>query len=70
MRYKQHIQGIKNNKETTGFSRHALNTGHQYVKIKETMTILKTTEKGPYMNSLENYYVQKATSQNLQLNDM
>jgi ABC-type transport system substrate-binding protein len=28
------------------------------------------TKNAPYMNSLENYYIQKAISQNLQLNNM
>jgi hypothetical protein len=56
-RYKQHTQDIRKNKENTGFSRHTLNTGHQYGKIDEVMTILKTAKEASYMNSLEKYCI-------------
>jgi hypothetical protein len=46
-----------------------LNTGHQFGKTDKIMTIFKTALKGLYMKSLENYYIQKITNQNLQLNN-
>jgi hypothetical protein len=45
-RYKEHIQDIKNNRSTTGFSHHILDTGHAYDKTENTMKILKFQEKG------------------------
>jgi hypothetical protein len=38
--------------------------------MEETMTILRTAKKGRYMNSLENYYIQKIPEQNLHFNNM
>jgi hypothetical protein len=59
MRYKDHVQDIKNSRGTTGFPRHILNTGHEYGKIEDTMRILDTIGKGPYMKRLENFCIQK-----------
>jgi hypothetical protein len=61
-KYTEHIQDIRNNRRNTGFSRHILNTDHRYGSIEDTMTILKIAKKGQYMNSLENYYIQKITN--------
>jgi hypothetical protein len=45
IRYKEHVQDIKNNKSRTGFSHHILNTGHAYDSIENTMEILNFQEK-------------------------
>jgi hypothetical protein len=57
MRYTEYIQDIKNNKGKNGFSCDILNTGHNYIKVEDTMRILKQKRKAKHMNSLENYYI-------------
>jgi hypothetical protein len=58
-RYKEHIQDIRNNKSKTGFSHHILNTGHAYDNIENTLKILNTQGKGPYLNTLEKFHICK-----------
>jgi hypothetical protein len=53
------IQDMWNNRGNTGFSQHILDTGHSYGSMENTMTVLKTGNKGQYMNSLEKYHIQK-----------
>jgi hypothetical protein len=48
IRYKEHIQDIKNNRIRTGFSHHILVTGHAYDKTENTMKIFKFQDKGVY----------------------
>jgi hypothetical protein len=45
IRYKEHVQDIKNNKSRTGFSHHILNTGHAYDSMENTMENLNFQEK-------------------------
>jgi hypothetical protein len=45
IRYKEHIQDIKSNKNRTGFSHHILSTGHAYDSMANTMEILNFQEK-------------------------
>jgi hypothetical protein len=40
IRYKEHTQDIKSNKNRTGFSHHNLSTGHAYDSMVNTMEIL------------------------------
>jgi hypothetical protein len=47
-RYKEHIQAIRNNKQTSKCAQHILDTGHAYGTIEETMDIIQTTKKGMY----------------------
>lgn len=42
----EHIQDIMDNRVRTGFSKHALNTGHKYGNINDTMTVVKVTKRG------------------------
>jgi hypothetical protein len=37
IRYKEHIQAIRNNNNNSGYSNHILNTGHTYWTINDTM---------------------------------
>jgi hypothetical protein len=68
-RYKEHVQDIQNNRDTTSFSLHILITRHDYGKIGNTMMVFDTIGKGPHVNSMENFYIQKIANQNLQPND-
>jgi hypothetical protein len=56
-RYKENTHNIKNNKETTGPSKHNSSIGQERGKIEDTMKILDTINKGPQMNSLENFHI-------------
>jgi hypothetical protein len=46
IRFKEHIQGIRNNRTKAGYSQHILNTGHEYSNIENIMNILKVQKKG------------------------
>jgi hypothetical protein len=45
VRFKEHIRDI-NNKSTSGYIQHILDTGHAYGKMNEIMDIVKVQEKG------------------------
>jgi hypothetical protein len=69
IRYKEHVQDIKNNKSRTGFSNHIFNTGHAYDTVENTMEILNFQEKGNYLNTLERFHIYKAKKTGGLLND-
>jgi hypothetical protein len=68
-RYKEHIQDIRNIRRKTGFSHHILNTGNAYDNIENTLKILNTQEKGPYLNTLEKFHIYKTKKTGILLND-
>jgi hypothetical protein len=51
IRYKEHIQTIRNNSSNSRYSNNTLNTGHTYGTITDTMDI--TGKKGKHSNTLE-----------------
>jgi hypothetical protein len=59
-RFKEHIQDIWNNRNKTGYSHHIINTGHAYDNIENTLNILNTQKKGPFLNTLEKFHIYKA----------
>jgi hypothetical protein len=61
-RFKEHIQVIKGNTDTSKFAQHILNTGHAYGGMEDTMTILHNIEKVTHMNTLERQGVQMTPS--------
>jgi hypothetical protein len=40
IRYKEHIQAIRNNNSNSGYSNHILNMGHTYGTITVTMDVI------------------------------
>jgi hypothetical protein len=56
-RYKEHIQGIRNNNSNSGYSNQILNTGHTYGSITDTLNIIKTEKRGKHLNTLEKYHI-------------
>jgi hypothetical protein len=50
-RYREHIQAIKNNTETSKFVQHILETNHTYGPMEETMEILQINKKGHLLNT-------------------
>jgi hypothetical protein len=41
MRYEEHIRDIRNNRETSGYIQHILETGHAFGKKNEIMDVIK-----------------------------
>jgi hypothetical protein len=68
MRYKEHIQAIRNNNSSSGYSNHILNTGHTYGTVANTMDIIRTGRKGRHLNTQEKYYY-KMSRNKLHMND-
>jgi hypothetical protein len=64
-----HIQDIRNNRSKAGFSHHILNTRHAYNSIENTLQILNTQGKGPYLNTLEKFHIYKTNKTDILLND-
>jgi hypothetical protein len=60
IRYKEHIQAIRNNSSNSGYLSHILNTGHTYGTVTDTMD---------YMNTLEKYHIYKVSKTNIHLKD-
>jgi hypothetical protein len=69
VRYKEHIQAIRNNNGNSGYSNHILNTGHAYGTITVTMDVIRNWRKGRHLNTLEKYNIYKISKTNTQLND-
>jgi hypothetical protein len=57
MKDKEHIRSIRNNKDTTGYTHHILNTGHSYGPIDDTMEIVTILKKGKHSNTMEKYHI-------------
>jgi hypothetical protein len=68
-RYEQHIRDIRNNRETSGYVQHILETGHAFRKMNEIMEVIKIEQKGSHLNTLENFYTFKLFQQGNQLNN-
>jgi hypothetical protein len=68
-RYKEHARAIKYNKETSGYARHILNSGHSYGSIDDTMGIIKIERKGKHLDTLERFHIFCIFKQNKHLND-
>jgi hypothetical protein len=45
IRYKEHIQAIRNNNSNSGYSKHILNTGHAYGTITDTIGVIRNWEE-------------------------
>jgi hypothetical protein len=69
IRYKEHIQAIRNNTSNSGYSNQILNTGRAYGTITDTMAIIKTGRKGKHLNTLEKYHIYRISKDNLHMND-
>jgi hypothetical protein len=69
VRYKKHIQAIRNNNVNSGYSNNILNTGHTYGTINDTMDFIRNGRKGRHLNTLEKYHIYKISKTNIQLND-
>jgi hypothetical protein len=70
-RFKEHIRDIHNNKSTSGFVQHVLETGRAFGNMDGSMEIVKIQQKGSHLNMLENFYIYiyKLFQQGIQLNN-
>jgi hypothetical protein len=68
-RYKEHIRAIRYNKETSGYAKHILNSGHSYGSIEDTLDIIKIETKGKHLDTLEKFHIFCLVKQNKHLND-
>jgi hypothetical protein len=57
-RYKEHIRYIQNNDPQSAYATHIINNLHEYGDINDNMSMLKQINKGPYINTLEQFYIQ------------
>jgi hypothetical protein len=58
-RYKEHMTAMQYNQDNSKFAQHILNTTHYFGTLEETMEILRTAEKGRYLDTLDNYHIFK-----------
>jgi hypothetical protein len=68
-RYKEHIRDIRDNKSTSGYVQHILDTGHAFGNMDDSMEIVKIQQKGSHLKTLENFYIYKLFQQGIQLNN-
>jgi hypothetical protein len=54
-RYKEHIRDIRNNKCTSGYVQHILETGHAFGNMNDSIEIVKIQQKGSHLKTLENF---------------
>jgi hypothetical protein len=69
IRYKEHIQAIRNNNNKFGYSSPVLNTGHTYGTITDSMDVIRRGRKGRHLNASEKY-IYRISRSNLHLSDM
>jgi hypothetical protein len=65
IRYKEHIQALRNNNNNSDHSNHTLKTGHSYGTITDTKDIIKTERKGKHLNTLQKYYIYRIRITNI-----
>jgi hypothetical protein len=69
VRFKEHIRAIKYNRETSGYAKHILRSGHSYGNMEDTMDVIKVERKGKHLDTLERFHIFQAFKQNTHLND-
>jgi hypothetical protein len=57
VRYREHINSIRTNKQNSKFAQHILETGYNYDTIGQIMKILHTEKKGPKLNTLGRFHI-------------
>jgi hypothetical protein len=68
-RFKEHKQAAKNKSTSSNFAKHINEQAHTFGTTDNTMSVLKIQRKGPYLNTLERFYIHKEASLNNHLND-
>jgi hypothetical protein len=60
-RFKEHIRDIRFNQIKSKYVQHILDFNHEYGTIENTMEIIRTAQKGKYLDVLERFHVYKAS---------
>jgi hypothetical protein len=68
-RFKEHSHSFKYNNYNAKFAQHLLETGHEFGKIDDTMSILYYDKKGKHLDTMEKFYIYRETKDNNQLKD-
>jgi hypothetical protein len=68
-RYSEHFHDYKYNIRKSSFATHLLDNNHSIGSINDIMKILHTTNKGPFMDTVEKYHIYMETQANNQIND-
>jgi hypothetical protein len=68
IRYKEHIQAIRNKNSNTGYASHMLNTGHAYGSISDAMDVISMGKNGKHLNTLKKYHIYTISKINLHMN--
>jgi hypothetical protein len=69
-RYREHMLAIRNNNSAASkYAQHILETGHEYGKMEDILTIMQCERKGRRLNSLEQFYIHRLVKEETQLND-
>jgi hypothetical protein len=69
VRYREHLNAIRINKQNSKFAQHILETGHDYDTIDQSMKVLHTEKKGPKLNKLQRFNIYHLTKRGLQMKD-
>lgn len=70
IRYKEHIQEMRNNNSNSDYSNHVLKPEYSYGNMTDTMDIIKTGRKGKHFNTLEKYSIYRISKAKLHMNDI
>lgn len=70
VRYRQHINAIRNNRQNSKFTQHILETGHEYITLDQTVEILHIDKKEPKLNTLERSHIYDITKKGLSMKDI
>jgi hypothetical protein len=68
-RFREYMQGFRNNSGTSNFTKHLSVHAHSFGSIHSTMQMLQNQRKGPHLNTLEKYHIHEEASRNNHLND-
>jgi hypothetical protein len=61
IRYEEHINNIRSNRDQSRYALHILQQNHEYGTIDQTMKVLKLANKSKYLNTMEKLYIYKTT---------
>jgi hypothetical protein len=57
-RYQKHVRYIRKDAPQSAYAVYILHNAHEYGRINNSMSVLKQVNKGPSMNSFEQFYIQ------------
>jgi hypothetical protein len=67
IRFLEHLNDIKYNRDKTGYLQHILNTQHDFSKDITALEVLKVHPKTPFLNTLERFHIYKSKTTGLVL---